>query len=876
MHSAPRSRRLLARRVALGTAAASLAVAGLPAVASAAPPTAPFVSEIHYDNGGADAGEFVEVQLPPGTSSAGLQVVLYNGAGGGTYGTLTLPAVTAPADAPAVVSVGAPGLQNGSPDGLALVGPGGVLEFLSYEGAFAATGGPAAGMTSTDIGVAEGEATTAAQSLSRTYDAAGDRFVWAAPAAATRDAVNGGGGATPPPAAGACATAPTREIGAVQGSGAATPLAGQTVTVRGVVVGDVPGLSGFYLQDVDGDGDTTTSDGVFVFSRAAVDLGDTVSVTGQAQEFGGQTQVSAPTTAEVCTDGTVADLPAPATLDLPADAAARERLEGVLVAPADTLTVSEVFDLTTFGELTLSEGGVLVQPTELARPGTAEAEALATANALRSIVLDDAVSTRVSVTSRPYLSPTTPVRVGDRLAFTAPLVLGEGFGAYRLQPADGSAAGTFAPQDTRSAAPEEVGGDVQLATFNVLNYFLTWTGTNARGARSAAQFERQAAKEVEAITALDADVVALLEIEDTDSTGLTPGDADTALADLVERLNAKAGAPVWNHVPLPEELYAVDRDVIRNGIIYRSDVVQPVGDPVGLVDETVWSNAREPQAQTFVKDGDAFTVVANHFKSKNDSDPAQSGNDNADAGDGQGAFNGDRVRQAESVAAFGDTLRQSAGDPDLVLMGDLNAYTQEDPIEALREEGFVDLGEQFDPGRYSYVFDALSGSLDHAMATPELTAKVTDVAHWNINSVESSAYQYTGDPALYDVDPYRSSDHDPLLVGIDLDERCNGLVPTILGTDGNDVLRGTNGRDVVVARGGDDVVTGANGDDVLCGNLGADRLAGDNGADVLLGGAGADTLDGGNGDDRLLGGTGADELTTSRGADATEQEGADA
>ncbi len=132
--------------------------------ALAAPPTAPYISEIHYDNTGTDSGEFVEVWLPAGTSSAGLSVVLYNG-GTATaavpYDTDALPAVTAPADAPAVatVSYAANGIQNGSPDGVALVRNGTVVEFLSYEGAMTAaaapTGGPAAGQTATDIGVAE-------------------------------------------------------------------------------------------------------------------------------------------------------------------------------------------------------------------------------------------------------------------------------------------------------------------------------------------------------------------------------------------------------------------------------------------------------------------------------------------------------------------------------------------------------------------------------------------------------------------------------------------------------------------------------------------------------------------------------------------------
>ena len=774
------SPRVLARRAVLGSVVASVAVVGLPAFASAAPATTPFISEFHYDNASTDSGEFVEVQFPDGTFAPGWSVVLYNGGSasapnGVTYDTDVLTSVNA--DGIAVIDYPVNGIQNGNPDGIALVRPDGtVAEFLSYGGSVTALNGPAVGTTSTDVGVSEPSTTPVGQSLSKVLDTETGAYSWTGPGANSKGAVNPT--YTPPAeepeeAATPCEVGPTHEIGAVQGDGAATPVNGAQVTVRGTVVGDLQaGFRGFHLQDVDGDTNEATSDGIFVFSEVPVGLGDTVAVTGAAQEFGGQTQIASAQDVEVCADGSAADLPAPAALDLPATDATRERLEGMLVAPADTLTVSEVYDLTSFGELTLSEGGLLVQPTELARPGTAEAMAVAADNTFRRIVLDDGVSSRVSTTTRPYLSPTTPVRVGDALTFTAPTVLGYGFGQWRLQPADGTAGGTFAPQNTRQAAPDAVGGDVQVGAFNVLNYFLTLEGDGGRGAETAADFERQAAKIVTAIGALDADVVTLMEIEDTDSTGYSPGNADAALTDLVGRLNTAEGAAVWSYVPLPKELYDVDRDVIRNGIIFRNDVVQAIGKPEGLVDETVWHNAREPIAQLFKPrggetDGDRFLVVANHFKSKS---AGNSTGDNADAKDGQGQWNGDRVRQAASLVAFVAELSRKKEESDVVLLGDFNAYTQEDPMEVFRTAGYTDLGSEFDAGRYSYVFDDMSGSLDHALGTASLTSKVTGVAHWNINSVESFAYQYAGDPALYAPDQYRSSDHDPLVLGLDLVE----------------------------------------------------------------------------------------------------------
>ena len=170
----------MARRTAAATTVA-LCAAGLTAgVAQAAPPTAAYISEIHYDNAGTDTGEFVEVHLPAGTSSEGLQVALYNGANGAAYRTDAVPAVTAPADAPAVAVVDYPanGIQNGAPDAIALVGADGVvIELLSYEGTLTAVGGPADGLTSVDIGVAQGGSDAIGLTLSRTYDATADALV---------------------------------------------------------------------------------------------------------------------------------------------------------------------------------------------------------------------------------------------------------------------------------------------------------------------------------------------------------------------------------------------------------------------------------------------------------------------------------------------------------------------------------------------------------------------------------------------------------------------------------------------------------------------------------------------------------------------------
>jgi hypothetical protein len=146
----------LAGGVTLGDAAATGTILN----DDPAPPAGDiFINEFHYDDAGTDAGEAIEVAGPAGTSLAGWTLVLYNGNGGGTYGTIALSGVFANQDdGYGTLSFAGPasGIQNGAPDGFALVDPdGNVVQFLSYEGSFTATSGPAAGLTSTDNGVAE-------------------------------------------------------------------------------------------------------------------------------------------------------------------------------------------------------------------------------------------------------------------------------------------------------------------------------------------------------------------------------------------------------------------------------------------------------------------------------------------------------------------------------------------------------------------------------------------------------------------------------------------------------------------------------------------------------------------------------------------------
>ena len=731
-----------------------------------------------------------------------------------------------------------------------------------------------------------------------------------------------------------CGVVPNHTIMQVQGAGAASPLVGQTVRVEGVVTADYQAagqVGGFYLQDPTGDGDPATSDGVLVFDNAdPVQPGDHVRLTARVVEFersanagqGTVTELASPfADVTVCGTGTVA----PVTVDLPFAPSTtpglrpEEPYEGMRVALPDARTVTEVFTLGRFGEVVLTSGEPLFAPTNGNVPGTPED--IAAANDLDRILLDDARSGSNLYPGAYDVGddPTVLPRVGDQVA-PAEVVAGVltfDFGLYRVQP-EGDYVDFVAGSIPRPAAPDAVGGEVTVASFNVLNYFTTlddasWAGEDdrPRGATSAEELSRQEAKIVAGIVGLDADVVGLVEVENN-GPSTDPRIGPDALQSLVDAVNAAlpAGSAPYTAIDDPD-LTAPNflggtfgTDAIKVALIYRPSVVAPVGGPVSdpaLIDPADPAHPdaslfdRPPLAQTFTRAdgaGEPFSVVLNHLKSKG----SLSANCDPAGGGLQGNCNDLRVRQAEGVL----DLVAGAGLENALVMGDLNAYTLEDPIGVFEDAGFTSPVDTFLPieDRYSYVFEGERGELDHALADPDLAPLVTGADIWHVNSPEAPARDYTrfNNPALYVPDAFRSSDHDPLLVGLDLTPpppvpTCRGLTATIVGTDAADVLSGTPGADVIVALGGNDLVSGGGGDDVVCagdgadvvaggrgndtvlGQGGVDLLAGEAGDDTLAGGADLDVLAGGPGDDTLLGGPGVDLLAGGPGSDTEDQDG---
>jgi predicted extracellular nuclease len=155
--------------------------------------TSVFINEIHYDNTGSDTGEFIEIAAPQGTDLNGWTVELYNGNNGTEYATKELSGVMQDdSGGYGFMTVDHSGIQNGAPDGMALIdAEGNVVQFLSYEGSFIATDATAAGLTSDDIGVTEPGSTPVGFSLQLSGNGTEYAdFSWQAAATETPDSVN--------------------------------------------------------------------------------------------------------------------------------------------------------------------------------------------------------------------------------------------------------------------------------------------------------------------------------------------------------------------------------------------------------------------------------------------------------------------------------------------------------------------------------------------------------------------------------------------------------------------------------------------------------------------------------------------------------------
>lgn len=583
---------------------------------------------------------------------------------------------------------------------------------------------------------------------------------------------------TPSAFAAICDTSPI-PINHIQGANDQSPMLGQQLTVRGVVTASWTGeneLNGFYLHSLPehDDKDSQTSEGLFVYAPGsdAFEPGTILALRGTVAEHQQQTQLEQLADPQECGQ---TDLPDTVTLELPVESMAEfEALEGMPVRFAQDLIVNGHYQLARFGEFVVSHERMYT-PTQVV-PGGAEAKALAASYPLQRLIVDDNSQRQnppVIAFPSPELSADNTLRSGDTLVNLTGILSQAGNSNYKIQPI---AQLTFDHTNPRPKAPEApVEGSFRVASFNVLNYF-NGDGNNggfptARGAATPAELARQEQKIVAALSALKADVVGVMEIEN-DGYG-----DHSAIAQLTAAL-AKQTNHSWRYIAATDSRLGGDQ--ITNGILYRADKVAPQGKAKVLSERPFDWGSRPPLAQAFtdLQSDKDFTLVVNHFKSKGscpDEPQRTLYQNNINANDGQACWNGLRTQSAKALSRWLAGQTDSSSAARHIVLGDFNAYAKEDPMQAFEKAGYLNLIEEFEPNGYSYVYDAQAGSLDHILVTQALAEHVLTQQHWSINADEPLAFQYSvrgkteaQQQSWFAPDAYRSSDHDPLYIDLKL------------------------------------------------------------------------------------------------------------
>ncbi|MDY7025315.1 MAG: ExeM/NucH family extracellular endonuclease [Pseudomonadota bacterium] len=583
----------------------------------------------------------------------------------------------------------------------------------------------------------------------------------------------------------------------IQSETAISPYEGQVVLTTGTVTAvfqESHQLKGFFFQDALGDGNALTSDGIFVYdTQYSVNVGDEIAIIAEVDEYFGLTELKNITELTLLSsDNSV--IPTP--LSLPEQTNGDlERFEGMLVTVITDTLVSQNYFLGRYGQMTLAgpnDEGLMVRPEKATNQfpaGSSEAIEHADENQRRFLILDDGQDVSSfgdNPDPVPYLgNPPIVIRGGDKVDNLVGVIdfgrINSGQGAdtirdYRLHPIE---APVFTNTNIRQDSPEAISGRLKIATFNVLNYFTTidqggaTCGPNnngCRGADSAAEFTRQKDKIVSAIAELDADVIGLIEIENN-GTG-----ANSALQDLVNGVNDHLGTTTYTVVQNPVGSSTLGDDVIAVALIYKAGTVSLVGDSATLATGAFDPNlsdglSRQPIAQSFseIATGLEFTVAVNHLKSKRPPSSVQ-GNANDDQGDGQGSWNLRRTEAAQDLIDWLATNPAGSTSTSTFIIGDLNAYGQEDPIIALENAGYINVSKQFGE-IYSYTFDGEIGTLDYVMASAATSASLADATIWHINTDEPNVLDYNEEfnpSEYYSQDVYRSSDHDAVIIGLNL------------------------------------------------------------------------------------------------------------
>lgn len=843
-----------------------------------------FINEILYDITGADAGEFIEVAGPAGTSLTGWSLVLYNGSNGASYDTDALPA-TIPSQqggyGTVSISYAADGVQNGAPDGIALVNNGTVVQFLCYEGTFAATNGPANGQTCTNIGVSQPGSNAAGTSLQ--LQGSGDNygdFTWNATSIAnTQNAPNTGqtftGGPpvdNPPtvqstvPADNAlnvavnsnisvtfnepvtatassftisCSVSGTHafslsggpttytldptvdftqgevctvtvvaaqvtdqdgtpdnmaqdyvfdftivnsspvKINQIQGSGASSPIAGQTVTTSGIVTllktgtNNGGAASGFFIQEPTAtvDADPNTSEGLFVFTSSVptVAVGDNVSVTGTVVEFNGMTEISPVSSVAVNSTGnglpdavilttTILDPAAPPTQPQ------LEKYEGMRMSATSLRTIApndNFYDVdTVLGSVPrpLREPGIEISETVPPDPTTGTVDCCIPRWDENPERLPVDTNARAGAPLNPYTSNVTFSNVAGPLDFS--------FSRYRLIPDQNLSASA---NMSAVPVPTPTSNEFTVGHFNVENF-----NNNATQRQKAALAIRDVMKLPDIIGMIEIFELTGLQALAAEVNAISPG--VTYQAYLVEADNQTGDADQDVGYLVNTARVSVDSvtQIELAGCNGTAATCNTYTDP--NTGQPAYLNDRPPLVlRAHVQPAGAnlpVIVVVNHLRSFID----------IEAVTGEGPrVRAKRKAQAEFLADLLQDLQTDNPTTSVISVGDYNAFQfsdgYTDPLSVIKgnptpddqivvdqspdlvNPNFVNLVDELPADqKYSFIFENTAQALDHILVNTVADARNTRMAFARNNAdfPETPAAAFASNATR----PERNSDHD--------------------------------------------------------------------------------------------------------------------
>ena len=442
-------------------------------------------------------------------------------------------------------------------------------------------------------------------------------------------------------------------------------------------------------------------------------------------------------------------LTAQVVITLPDDYDSLDSYVGKTVELRQRMYVVDNNDYLRYGELTLASER-LMSPTDVALPGSADYFALVAHNRNCCICIDDGSKAQYP-SPLPWASADGTLRTGSYTDCLKGRLTYEQWGrrwVYVITPERIS--DIQFQHNSRPTTPESHTDeyDVTICGFN-LEYYITDQFADNLGPSDAAQHERQHTKIAAALHAINADIYGLVEVQQ----------GTAAAQKIVDELNRNNNNCHYAYI---HDGTAINGTWTRACFIYRDDILVPIRNQ--QVNDTGVRYRKKVQGFELKQNGERFIVMLGHFKAK-------SGNgtgDNTDKGDGQGIYNGDRTREAAAMITLSRSCIDYYSDPDIVMIGDLNSYSLEDPIRTFTDAGYTNMIKHFGGnGAYSYRYHEAVGCLDHALVNESMMPQVAYCTSFHINADEPSGLEY--DSPYYQPNMYRSSDHDPIVLDIKLD-----------------------------------------------------------------------------------------------------------